>query len=83
MTRYLEHGDENWHNSEKAAKTFKQHKEDDPNFVLNIRKKTKQTNIKNGHDENWTNREKAVHTRLSNHNGMYWTDDMYDKKNAT
>ena len=83
LTRYLEHGDENWHNSEKASQTFKQHKENDPNFISNIRKKTKQTNINNGHCENWTNREKAIQTRLDNHNGIYWTDDMTKKSNAT
>ena len=83
MTKYLEHGDENWHNAEKAIKTFKKHKEDDPNFLSNIRKKIEQTNIRNDHDTNWTNREKSVQTRLRNHDGKYWTNEMTNKKNDT
>ena len=83
MTRLLEHGDENWHNPEKASQTFKQHKEDDPSFLSRIREKIKQTNAKNGHDENWTNREKSIKTRLDNHDGVYWTDVMTSKRNAT
>ena len=83
QTRFDEHGDENWSNHEQAAKTFKKHLEDDPNFIQNIRAKIKQTNIKNGHQENWTNREQAKETRLKNHNGQYWTDEMIKKKDQT
>ena len=83
QTRLNKYGDENWHNSEKAVKTFKQHINDDPNFLTNIREKTKHTNIKNGHDPNWTNREKSVQTRLNNHNGQYVTEEIIEKRKQT
>ena len=83
QTRFKEHGDRNWSNHEKASKTFKQHIAEDSKFLNNIQKKIEETNVRNGHPKNWTNREKAKQTRLENHDGVYWTQEMEEKKSAT
>lgn len=83
QTRFQEHGDRNWSNHEQTEKTFRKHLEDNPNFVKDIRAKVHQTNIENGHPENWTNRKQAKETRLQNHDGQYWTDEMVKKRDQT
>lgn len=82
QTKLELYGDENYHNSEQASKTYHEHAKD-PDFLTSIRQRIEETNVRNGHSKNWTNREKSSRTRRENHGGEYWTNEMTDKANAT
>lgn len=46
---------------------WKEHIENDENFISDVKAKRQKTNIKNGHDKNYTNRDKARETCNKNH----------------